>query len=208
MRNILLFAIVTIALSVAARAEGIKENDVLVRMRGISIIPQESGKPSAIGGHVSIGNASVPELDFSYFFKKNFALELILATATHSVSANKTALNNVDLGSVSILPPTLLAQYHHEFGKFKPYVGAGLNYTIFYGANPGAAKNVTYSNNLGYAFQVGGDYQIAENLFLNFDVKKLYLSSDVKVVTYGSGTVNADVDVNPVIAGFGLGYRF
>lgn len=182
--------------------------DMMVRMRAINVMPDESGKPSIIGGDVNLNNDSVPEIDFSYFFNKNFALELILATTTHKASASKTALNNLDLGDVSLLPPTLTAQYHHEFGKFKPYVGAGLNYTIFYGADSGVAKSVTYDNSLGYALQVGGDYEIAENTYINFDIKKLYLSTDVHVSTYANGSVDAEVDIDPLIVGLGLGYRF
>ncbi|MFP5386584.1 MAG: OmpW/AlkL family protein [Bacteriovoracia bacterium] len=183
-------------------------DNMMVRMRAINVMPDESGTPSAIGGDVKLNTATVPELDFSYFFSKNLAVELILATTTHNASAQKTSLNNLDLGHVSLLPPTLLAQYHLEFGKLKPYVGAGLNYTIFYGEEPGVARSVTYENNFGYALQVGGDYQIGDNLFLNLDIKKIYLSTDVEVKTYANGTVKADVDIDPLIVGMGLGWKF
>ncbi len=181
--------------------------DMMVRMRAISVMPVETG--SVAGGNVTITNAAVPELDFSYFFNENFATELILATATHNVGAYNTALGNLNLGSVSLLPPTLLAQYHKQFGKFKPYVGAGLNYTVFYGADSGssAVNSVTYKNSMGYAFQVGGDYQIGDNLYLNFDIKKLYLSTDVEA-KYAGGTVKTQVNINPLIVGLGLGYKF
>ncbi len=183
-------------------------SDMMVRMRAINVMPDESGSPTVIGGDVQLNNASVPEIDFTYFFNKNFALELILATTTHEASATKTALNNLDLGDVSLLPPTLTAQYHFEMGKFKPYVGAGLNYTIFYGADPGIAKSVRYENSLGYALQLGGDYQIGDNLYLNLDIKKIYLSTDVHVSTYANGSVDAEVDINPLIVGLGLGFKF
>ena len=35
----------------------------------------------------------------------------------------------------------------------KPYVGAGLNYTIFYGVKSGVVKDVEYKNNVGFALQ-------------------------------------------------------
>ncbi|MFN4199297.1 MAG: OmpW/AlkL family protein, partial [Flavobacterium sp.] len=91
-----------------------------VRLRGIGIAPDESAKIGIIGGDVSISNALVPELDFTYFFTKNFAVELILGTAKHNVSTMASDISaiggpesfNVDLGSVYLLPPTLTAQYH------------------------------------------------------------------------------------------------
>ena len=55
---------------------------------------------------------------------------------------------------------------------------------------------------------MGGDYEIAENTFLNFDIKKLYLSTDVEVKTYDGTKVTADVDIDPWIIGLGVGYRF
>lgn len=203
----LILAVFTIICFTTFSAQAMDKN-MMVRMRTIAIMPDESGSPSVVGGKVKLTDDSVPEIDFSYFFNDRFALELILATAQHKASANKTSLNNLDLGEVSLLPPTLLAQYHHEFGKFKPYVGAGLNYTIFYNAEPGIARSVRYDNSLGYALQVGGDYEIADNIYLNFDIKKLYLSTNVEVNTYSNGTVTADVDINPWIVGLGIGTRF
>ena len=38
----------------------------------------------------------------------------------------------------------------------------------------------------------------------NGDVKKVFVQTDVKV----SGTINADVDLDPWIVGFGIGHRF
>ena len=197
-----------IGTSILLSSASAMSSDMMVRMRAINVMPDESGSPTVVGGDVQLNNASVPEIDFTYFFNKNFALELILATTTHKASATKTALNNLDLGDVSLLPPTLTAQYHFEMGKFKPYVGAGLNYTIFYGADPGIAKSVRYENSLGYALQLGGDYQIGDNLYLNLDIKKIYLSTDVHVSTYANGSVDAEVDINPLIVGLGLGFRF
>lgn len=179
----------------------------MVRTRALSVMPEVSGTPSGIGGDVRINNQSVPELDFSYFFTKNFALELILATTTHQVGVKGSAINNVDLGSVSLLPPTLLAQYHYEWGNFKPYVGAGLNYTMFYDSQSGDVNSVKYDNSFGYALQVGLDYKITEKVYLNLDVKKLYLSTEARV-NAGGTKVKADVDIDPLLVGVGIGYRF
>jgi len=175
----------------------------MVRTRALGVMPDVSGHADINKKDVRIDSQSVPEIDFSYFFTKNFALELILATTTHQVDVKDT----INLGSVSLLPPTLLAQYHHEWGNFKPYVGAGINYTIFYDEQSGEADSISYDNSFGYAFQVGLDYKIAERVYLNFDVKKLYLSTDVEVKT-GGATVKADVDIDPLIVGVGIGYRF
>ncbi|EQC50511.1 OmpW family protein [Bacteriovorax sp. DB6_IX] len=210
MKKLLCLAMTAASLFASApSALAAEDGNMMIRVRAIQVMPDEEGTPSAIGGEVQLNNESVPEIDISYFVNKNFAFELILATATHEASAYNTSLNTLDLGDVSLLPPTLLAQYHHEMGNFKPYVGAGLNYTIFYGEEPqGVVKNITYDNSLGYALQVGADYKIGDNIYFNVDVKKLFLSTDVEVETFSNGTVTAEVDINPYIIGLGVGFRF
>jgi outer membrane protein len=105
-----------------------------------------------------------------------------------------------------VLPPTLLAQYHFMADKqFSPYVGAGLNYTVFYNVDPGAFTSVEYDNGFGYALQIGADYKLDEHWMLNADVKKIFLSTDVSV---NNGAVRANVDLDPWVIGLGVGYRF
>lgn len=181
----------------------------MVRMRAINIMPDEKGTPTTVGGDIQVNSESVPEVDLSYFFSENFAVEVIAATATHKVKTHASASNtNHDLGDVSLLPPTVLAQYHFQFGKVKPYVGAGLNYTFFYGDDSGSHKAIDYSNSFGWALQLGADVELGNDLFLNFDLKRIAIQTDVKVDLYAGGSVSADVDINPVIAGIGIGHRF
>jgi outer membrane protein len=182
-----------------------------VRARLISIIPNESASIEAIGGDVSISTAYVPELDFTYFFTENWAAELILGTANHDVEAINTAAGNIDLGDVWLLPPTLTFQYHYPIGNFKPYLGAGINYTIFYGADEGpVADDVEYDNSFGLAFQAGFDYALNDKWFLNVDVKQIFIQTDATVnATSALGaTVGADVDINPLVLGIGIGMKF
>tara|TARA_R110002072_G_scaffold288917_1_gene455450 strand:+ start:127135 stop:127653 length:519 start_codon:yes stop_codon:yes gene_type:complete len=172
-------------------------------------MPDESGSPTVVGGDIKINSESVPEIDFTYFLTDKIAFELIAATATHKVSTYNSASNtNHDLGDVSLLPPTLLVQYHHTFGKFKPYVGVGLNYTFFYGEDPGSHKGISYENSFGWAAQLGGDYELDNGFYLNFDLKRISISSDVKVDLYAGSSITADVDINPFVAGLGIGHRF
>ena len=198
----------SLAIAMPAHASDV-ENPWLVRLRVIDVIPDESADIDAIGGDVNISDRIIPELDISYFFTENFAAELILATNKHNVEAVGTALGDVDLGNITLLPPTLLAQYHFApRGSFRPYVGAGINYTIFYNDNPGAVVDVDYDNSVGFALQAGADIPVNDTYFLNFDIKKLWLSTDVTVNAGAAGTVGADVDINPWIVGVGMGRRF
>ena len=182
--------------------------DMMVRLRAINIMPDEDGTPTVVGGRVQMASESVPEIDFTYFFNESFALELIAATATHTVTTYNSGGSNLNLGEISHLPPTLLAQYHMTFGKLKPYIGAGLNYTFFYGGSPGAYKGVDYENSFGWAAQIGADLDIGNNTYINFDLKRIAIASDVRVELYNGTVVTADVDINPYVAGLGVGWRF
>jgi len=176
-----------------------------VRLRGVSVQPIEKSDVSAIGGDVNISNSFIPELDFTYFFNKNVAAELILGTTKHKVVDEKSALGDVDLGSVWLLPPTLTLQYHfYPTKSLKPYVGAGLNYTIFYNAKPGQFNDISYDNKVGFALQGGVDYFLSDKYFLNLDVKKVFLKTDVEV----NGSIPAEVNIDPLLIGFGIGMKF
>jgi len=188
----------------------------MVRVRGIAVVPNESAQLSAGGaalsGDVDIDNSIVPELDISYFFTDNIAAELILATAPHDVTAtNVGGGGDVDLGDVWLLPPTLTLQYHFmPQTMVKPYIGGGVNYTVFYNEDTpsgGGVLDVDYDDSVGFLLQAGVDVALDENWSLNLDVKKLFLETDVTVRT-ATGTVNADVDIDPWIFGVGIGYRF
>ena len=182
--------------------------DWMVRVRGIAVLPDESSTVTPIGGNVDLTNEYVPEVDLSYFLTENIAFELIAATARHSVSDDGSVLGDVDLGEVSHLPPTLTMQYHFlPKQRFSPYVGAGINYTIFYDedAPGGVVTSIHYEDTWGYALQAGVDMAVAENWSVNFDVKKLFINTDV---TINGGAVTADVDLDPWIVGLGVGYTF
>lgn len=177
-----------------------------LRARAISVSPDEDGRtrsavPALNNLEVDADHAVVPELDITYFFTDNFSAELILGTSKHDMSAG-----NVDLGSVWVLPPTLTAQYHFTNSTpFKPYVGAGVNYMLFYGEDEPGAMNVEYDNGFGAALQAGVDYMLDEHWMLNADVKKIFFDTDVSV---NNGAVTADVDLDPWVFGLGVGYRF
>lgn len=190
--------------------KGFQAGDVLLRLRGIAVVPEVSSNdvvPTSIGGHVDAANSMAPEFDASYFFTPNIAVEAIAATARHHVTLKGSALSNGDLGHVQILPPTVTAQYHFcPTGTINPYIGAGLNYTLFYGVKSGSGGlKVHYDNNFGEALQIGADVRLQGNWFANIDVKQLFLNTTANV---SNSTALADVDLNPTIVGVGVGYKF
>lgn len=180
-----------------------------VRLRGIVVEPDESATITPIGGDASIDTAVMPELDISYFFTDHIAAELILAVSPHNPVAAGTSLGDVPLGDVTLLPPTLTLQYHPiPDSKISPYIGGGVNYTVFFDTDvptAGAVTSINYEDSFGFAIQGGVDIKLDENWLINLDVKKFWLDTDVSI---NGGAITADVNINPWIFGFGFGYRF
>ncbi len=198
----------------AASAYEPAEGRWLVRGRVIGVLPDDSASIDPIGGTSDISDRYVPELDITYFFTNNLAAELILGVTPHDVKAVGTALGEVDLGEVTLLPPTLTLQYHFETGtRMKPYIGAGVNYTTFFNDDLPSGTVLTsidYDDSFGLALQAGVDIKLDNGWLLNFDVKRIDINTDVTIDAQAalSATVNADVDINPWVVGVGLGRRF
>jgi outer membrane protein len=191
-----------------ARAEsgdemnGIHSGDVLVRLRAISIIPNVSTNNTLSALNVNVNNAIVPELDLTYMIRDYLGVELILGTSRHQLTSS---LGN--LGGVNVLPPTLLLQYHFNHqGRIRPYLGAGVNYTYFYnnGLNVNGQPISITNHSFGPAVQAGVDVQITKSLFVNADIKKIWMRTDASL----GGASLGRLDIDPVVVGLGVGMRF
>ena len=201
-------------LTSASAAEG----DWLVRLRGIIVAPTENSSavlPTFPTASVSVDNAIVPELDFTYFLTDHVGAELILATSPHDISGEGALVGLGEIADVMVLPPTLTLQYHflpHE--RVRPYVGVGVNWSIFYSedassslVNAIGATSVSVDDSVGVAFQAGVDIDLNERFFINADVK--YIQIDTTATLDTSGLINTvDVDLDPIVAGIGFGMRF
>lgn len=196
-KTLLAIAALTALTSGAAMAQQ-QDGNWMVRMRAVNVDLRSGGAAGDAG--ISVKDKTIPEVDISYFFTPNFAAELILTyPQKHDVR-----LNGEKIGSVKELPPTLLAQYHFtNFGAFKPYVGAGINYTRFSSAkfNDGSKIDMK-KGSWGGALQVGFDYALDKNWSLNFDVKKVYMNTTIHTLELGK------LKLDPVLVGVGVGYRF
>lgn len=206
MKRILLSA-TAIALLAGAPAAA-DAGDWLVRLRAISVMPNESADIDTIGGDVDIDTSIVPELDITYFVQDRWALELILGVTPHDVTAIDTALGDVDLGDVTLLPPTLTLQYHFApDASVRPYAGLGVNYTAFFDEDLPAGTTLTsidYDASFGLAAQAGIDFDMGDDWFINVDAKYISINTDVTI----NGAIGADVDINPWVVGVGFGRRF
>ena len=175
----------------------------MVRLRAVDL---QSANKDSTGLDLSINDKIIPEIDFSYFFMPQFAVELVLTYPQKQTIRS----GSTEIGSLKHLPPTLTAQYHFTtLGAFKPYVGAGLNYTRFSNvkfdpAVQSALQPTLSKNSFGLAVQAGFDYEVAKNIYFNVDVKKVQIRTDVS----SAGTKVGTFKVDPWLVGIGIGRRF
>lgn len=205
--------VMSLVLAAAAGVSGqavADEGSWMVRARVVRL--QMADKSDAIPSlsvpqdAIQANDKTIPEIDISYFFTPNIAAELILSVP----QKQDVTLSGTKIGTFKHLPPTLLAQYHFmPDAMVRPYVGAGVNYTRISSVSlnvPGVGDLDLDSSSFGGALQAGVDVRIAGNLFLNVDVKKIWIDSDVYLKS--SGAKVSAVKLDPIAIGIGLGYRF
>jgi len=190
----LALAATTLTPAVAQTADG----QWLVRARAVHLDP--ANKDNIDGLDVGINSKWLPEVDITYFFTPNIAAELIL---TYPQKQDVKA-DGEKIGTLKHLPPVLSLQYHFDqVNGFKPYVGVGLNYTRFSSVDLPEPLSIK-KNSVGFALQAGVDYEISKGMYLNLDVKKVQIRTDLKA----EGEKLGKVKVDPLLIGLGIGWRF
>ncbi len=183
----------------AAMTATAAQGDLVMRGRA-TLLDFDNGQ-NGMPALVEADSKWIPEVDFTYYLTDAVSAELVL-TYPQKVDIS---VNGSDAGSVRALPPTLLAQYHFvNFGTFTPYVGAGLNLTLFSKRSLLAGAAHTDKSSVGFAVQAGVDYDLGNQWSLNVDLKYIDMDTGVHV----SGNKIGTLDLNPWVASVGLGYRF
>jgi outer membrane protein len=201
-KNMRWIALAVLALTGAA-AQAQDSGDWIVRARALYMDPANK---DSTGLDLNVNEKLFPEVDISYFFTPNIAAELILTyPQKHDIRSG-----GAKIGSLKHLPPTLTAQYHFTgLTGWRPYLGAGLNYTRLMSVNFDDAVDVALEpsvkkNSFGWALQAGFDVPIGGGWLFNVDVKKLQIRTDVSSFGSKVGTLKVD----PVLFSVGVGKRF
>ena len=203
----------------AVPALALDEGDWLVRLRAIWVDPIDSSSgisPDLPTAKIGVDSAPTGELDFTRMFTENIGAELILAVPEHDLKGKGAIAPLGKIGDAMLLPPVLTLQYHFlPKGSVRPYLGVGINYTIFFDENSttslnnalGGPTKIRIDDSVGPAAQAGVDIDLTDSVFLNFDMKFVNIAPDVTLVT-GNTARHASVDINPLIIGVGVGTHF
>ncbi len=195
----------------ASAAHAIQEGDWIVRFGVSNVSPNDdSGEFSgSAGSGAAVDGDAKPSINLTYMIKDNIGLEVLGALPfSHDISATGSLASAGKVAETKQLPPTFSVQYHFSpQAKIRPYAGIGLNYTTFFSTDTEGAlagSSLEIDDSFGLAAQVGVDYDINEEWFLNLDVR--YISIETEATSSALGTI--DVDINPVVITVGAGFKF
>ncbi len=154
----------------------------------------------------------------SYMFNDNIALNVPLGLGfKHDLTGAARAQGFGVLGTVKALPITALAQY--RFGaanaQFRPYVGAGLTYAVFYDetsnaaltalTNPGGPPTTfSVKDKIAPTVQLGMIFNINEKWYVNAHYAKTFLKTRANFSTNQTQAIT----LNPDAFSIGVGYKF
>jgi len=192
-KHCIALAVVLAATGAAAQSQT-AEGPWLLRLRATHMNMHED---DGTGLGLSVRSKTIPEMDVSYFYDRNMAVELNLtAQERYTLSSGSGSV-----GTFRQLPTTLLWQYHFtDLPGYKPYLGLGVHHTLMSSVSLGTLT--LDRHNWGGVLQAGVDIALDRNWSVNLAVKKLYTGVDV------SGSAAGTLKLDPVMAGVGIGYRY
>jgi len=204
-------------LPLPAAAQG--EGDVLLRFGAASVMPNDdSGEVKPLDGTgVEVKDGSSLAFTVTYMLTDNVGLELLGALPfEHDIKGNKGAIDGVDVGTIEHLPPTFVAQYYFQpASNVRPYVGGGINYTIFSNEeadseleNIVGETDIDLDDSVGLAVVGGVDVDINQDWYFNASLWYIDIETKAKLDTAGAGDLEVDVDVDPWVVMLGVGTTF
>ena len=221
-------AAIAASMLTSSSAIAVQQGDWLVRGRIINIAPNVSsgeitdmgGAPIAAPAGIDVDSAVTLDIDITYMFTNNFGVELLLdRTSTHDGTGTGNISGLGKVGEVTVLPPSLIAQYHFmPNNNIRPYAGAGINYTFFFSeettasltnaVNPGGSTGLDVDDTFSIVFQAGVDFDINQNWYWNLDAKYFLMDTTATIQADGADALKVDFDLDPLLLGVGIGTRF
>ncbi len=168
---------------------------------GVGYLDPKSDNGTLAGLDADIDSDTRPIFTAEYFIQDNLGIELLAAVPfKHDITLG----GSVDAGSVKHLPPTLSLNYHFPTNSvWKPYVGAGLNYTIFFDEDS-PLGDLNVDDSFGVSLQAGLDYMVSEKGAVRLNVRWFDIDSDVTL----DGNDIGKAEIDPFLVGLSYVHRF
>lgn len=124
-----------------------------------------------------------------------------------------------DIGSIKYLPEIVSLQYYpmSPEAKFQPYVGVGVNYTMFFdgetsnalNTSPAGQSSLSVDDSIGLAAQIGADFMINDSWLVNAAVWYVDAETDAEITTTNIGVIDVEeIKIDPYVFAFTIGRKF
>lgn len=157
------------------------------------------------GGGLGVG--------LNWHFSDRFSIEAKvagLASHMHLRIDRGDHIANADLGYAQFYPVMLTAQWHPLEGKsIRPYLGIGLAHIILRNIDEtNNAPPVEFDDPTGVVLNGGIRVPISSRWSFNADARYIPVESHGEVRFLGPNAARADIDVRPLVLGFGVIYHY
>jgi outer membrane protein len=201
MRNVLKSIACCSALALTAGSAFAQSQGDLTFGIGYASVDPKSDNGTVAGGRVDVDSDESFTFTLEYFIRDNLGIELLAATPFE----HDFTIAGVGTGSTEHLPPTLSLNYHFPTGTaWKPYVGAGVNYTRFSDEQVSVAGDLDFDSSWGLALQAGIDYEVSATTALRFNVRYFDIDTDASLNGASIGTV----EIDPWLYGIAYVFKF
>lgn len=196
----LISTLIILSAATANTAIAVEKGDWIIRAGWTSVSPKSDNSDI-----VSVNEAASLGVNLSYFFTDNLSVEVLGA---YPFEHDIRLVDGPVVASTEHLPPTVSVQYHFlPSNAFKPYVGAGINYTAFFSTKttgPLEDSSLSLDNSWGLAGEVGVDLMLGDNWLLNLSARYIDIETKAKL----DGAALDTVQIDPFVYTFSAGYRF
>ncbi|GAA3932316.1 OmpW/AlkL family protein [Litoribacillus peritrichatus] len=224
----------TVTLTGATTTYAHEAGDFIIRAGAATVAPKDSpnnnvDQISALGAgsNIEADNDTQLGLNFVYMLTDNFGLEVLAASPfEHDIQVSLSGVEGVtgipdgkyDVGSTKQLPPTVSLQYYmlDKTSKVRPYVGLGINYTMFFDqSSSGPFDNLDLDDSMGISAQVGVDVMVTDQILFNASAYRMDIDTDATVdlnVPGGAAAgqtlrLTSDVTIDPMVYMVSVGYK-
>ena len=208
--------ILSMSASLASAEGAYQAGDMMLRFGVATVVPDTKTGELSING-LDLGGSDWLDVDpgtalgfsFTYMFMPILGIEILASSPfEHDID-----FDGEELGSTKHLPPTVSVQYYpigNKDYRWQPYLGLGLNYTVFFDEDLEDADGAELSldNSFGLAASIGLDWLISDHWFANISAMWIDLNTEASVKDDGLSVTVKDVELDPWVYRINAGYRF
>lgn len=204
----------------AMEAVAHKEGDFILRVGAAHVNPNDdSSNVLSTDDGVTVDSATGLGFSGTWMLSDRWGFEVLAALPFEHDIEGTGSLSGLPIGSTKHLPPTLSFQYYPDVDGdvFNPYFGLGVNYTLFMDeeASPELKTalgtddvKLSLDNSVGLAGQIGADWKVGDNWFINAGVWYVDIDTDADVIVGGATATTVNVEIDPWVAMLGFAWSF